>query len=186
MLKKSVFFLLITLTILIQGCNKKDETAKSANDMITPNVYVLTNLKNEKMTVRKEATGYTLDGAKGKVVIFDVFATWCPPCQGEALHLSSLQEKYKDDLVIIGVTIEDKITNKELEDFRTEHTANYALVNSDQNRRFINALTETLDLGERFPIPMMAMYIDGELVNYYIGAVQEEFIESDIKKALGK
>ena len=185
MLKKSIFSALIAVGVLFQGCNDNKKT-EEANSMISANEYVLTNLKNEKLVVKKEDPGYILDGAKGKVIIFDVFATWCPPCQGEASHLSSLQERYKDDLVIIGVTIEDNITNDKLLKFRNEYSANYVLVNSDQNRRFINALVSTLDLGERFPIPMMAMYKDGELINYYIGAVQEEFIESDIKQALGK
>jgi len=31
----------------------------------------------------------------------------------------------------------------------------------------------------------MAMLKNGVLINYYQGAVEEEFIESDIKKALG-
>ena len=185
MLKKSIFSVLIAITVMFQGCND-NKKAEEANSMISENEYVLTNLKNEKLVVKKEDTGYVLENAKGKVVIFDLFATWCPPCQGEASHLSSLQEKYKDNLVVIGVTIEDNITNDKLLKFRSEHTANYALVNSDQNRRFINALVSTLELGQRFPIPMMAMYKDGELINYYVGAVQEEFIESDIKKALGK
>jgi thiol-disulfide isomerase/thioredoxin len=184
MLKKSIFSVLIAITIMFQGCN--DNKTEEANSMISENEYVLTNLKNEKLVVKKEVDGYVLEGAKGKVIIFDLFATWCPPCQGEASHLSSLQDKYKDDLVIIGVTIEDNITNDKLLKFRTEYSANYALVNSDQNRRLINSLVSTLELGERFPIPMMAMYKDGKLINHYIGAVQEEFIESDIKKALGK
>lgn len=184
MLKKSIFSVLIAITVMFQGCS--ENKTEDANSMITKNEYVLTNLKNEKLVVKKQDVGYILKGAEDKVVIFDLFATWCPPCQGEASHLSSLQEKYKDNLVIIGVTIEDNITNEKLLKFRTEYTANYALVNSDQNRRFINALVSTLDLGERFPIPMMAMYKDGELINYYVGAVQEEFIESDIKKALEK
>jgi len=32
----------------------------------------------------------------------------------------------------------------------------------------------------------MAMYKDGVLINHFVGATQEEFIESDIKRALGK
>ena len=31
----------------------------------------------------------------------------------------------------------------------------------------------------------MAMYLDGKLINHYVGAIEEEFIESDIKRALG-
>jgi hypothetical protein len=33
---------------------------------------------------------------------------------------------------------------------------------------------------------MMVMYKDAKIVNYYLGATEEEFIESDIKQALGK
>jgi hypothetical protein len=30
----------------------------------------------------------------------------------------------------------------------------------------------------------MALYLDGKVINHYIGEVQEEFVESDIKRAL--
>jgi thioredoxin-like negative regulator of GroEL len=52
--------------------------------------------------------------------------------------------------------------------------------------RIIDAVAEKLNVGRDFGIPLMAMYKDGKLVNYYQGATEEEFIESDIKKALGK
>jgi hypothetical protein len=32
----------------------------------------------------------------------------------------------------------------------------------------------------------MAMYKDSKLINHFVGMVEEEFIESDIKQALGK
>ena len=35
---------------------------------------------------------------KGKVVIVNFWATWCPPCREEIPALISLQEKYKDRL----------------------------------------------------------------------------------------
>ena len=41
-------------------------------------------------------------------------------------------------------------------------------------------------MGPRYPIPLMAMYKDGKYINHYVGAVQEEFVESDIKRALNK
>ena len=184
MLKKSIIFTAVFFSLIFGGCSS--EKAENPNDMISANEYVLTALDNKQYVVKKEGTGFILKNAKGKVVIFDIFATWCPPCRAAATHLSSLQQKYKDDLIIIGITIEDKIPNSKLLDFRKTYTANYTLVNSEQNRRLCDAIVNELGLGERYPIPMMAMYLDGKLINHFVGSTEEEFIESDIKRALGK
>ncbi|MCX6076887.1 MAG: TlpA disulfide reductase family protein [Campylobacterales bacterium] len=195
MLKKTILSAIFVSAVLFNGCSDdKSKEAKeekidknaSANSMVAMKEYKLKSLKNEELIVKEGTAGFDLESAKGKVVIFDIFATWCPPCQGSAMHLSSLQNKFKDDLVIIGVTIEDGITNDKLQEFSKEYKAKYTLVNSDQNRRFVDAIATSLKLGERFPIPLMVMYKDGQLIKHYLGAVQEEFIESDIKQALGK
>ena len=185
MLKKSILPLLFSLSLLFQGCGD-DKKVEEANSMISTNEYVLTALDNKQYVVTKETDGFKLSNAKGKVVIFDIFATWCPPCRGAATHLSSLQEKYKDDLVIIGISIEDNIPNTKLQEFAKEYNATYTLVNSKENRRLADTIVNALDLGKRYPIPIMALYKDGKYINHYVGAIQEEFIESDIKKALGK
>jgi thiol-disulfide isomerase/thioredoxin len=46
---------------------------------------------------------------KGKVVVVDFWATWCPPCRAEIPGYTALQKKYgKDGLVIIGVSLDEK------------------------------------------------------------------------------
>ena len=133
------------------------------------------------------------DNQKDKLVIFDIFATWCPPCQASASHLSSLQDEYKDDLLIMGVSIEKPerteegaLINERYNNFKIKYNARYTLVNSDQNSHFSDAITKSLEMGPRYPIPLMAMYKDGKYINHYVGAVQEEFVDSDIKRALNK
>lgn len=186
MLKKYILSLSIVSTLLFQGCSDNEEKKSSTNEMIAAKEYVLTGLNKKQYVVKKEGKGFKLEGADGKIVIFDIFATWCPPCRAAASHLSSLQEKHKDNLVIIGITVEDKIEDAKLLDFATTYGAKYLLVNSDHNRRLVNELVQELELGERFPIPTMAMYKDAKLINYYVGATEEEFIDSDIRNALGK
>jgi len=55
--------------------------------MVASNEYVLTAINNTQYIVKKEANGFIVENTKGKVIIFDIFATWCPPCKAEATHL---------------------------------------------------------------------------------------------------
>jgi thiol-disulfide isomerase/thioredoxin len=44
---------------------------------------------------------------KGKVIVINFWATWCPPCRGEIPHLKELYTKYKPQgLEIIGVSLD--------------------------------------------------------------------------------
>ena len=44
---------------------------------------------------------------RGKVIILDIWATWCPPCIKEIPDFIKLQEKYRDQgLEIIGVSVD--------------------------------------------------------------------------------
>jgi thiol-disulfide isomerase/thioredoxin len=47
-----------------------------------------------------------------KVYVVEFWATWCGPCRTSIPHLTELQEKYKDDVVFIGVSDEDAATVK--------------------------------------------------------------------------
>ncbi len=177
---------LLTIGLLFGGCSKeKENSTQKANSLLATNEIVLTSLDNKQFIVKKTDNGLKLKDAKDKVVIYDIFATWCPPCQAEASHLASLQKKYKNKLIVLGITVENNIPNEKLEEFRKQHNANYTLVNSSENMRLINAVAKQLNLGRDFGIPLMVLYKDGKIINYYQGATEEEFIESDIKKALG-
>jgi thiol-disulfide isomerase/thioredoxin len=49
----------------------------------------------------------SLVGERGKVVLLNFWATWCGPCRAEIPDLIALQQKYKDQLQIIALTVDE-------------------------------------------------------------------------------
>jgi thiol-disulfide isomerase/thioredoxin len=65
----------------------------------------------------------TLAGLKGKPVVVEFWATWCPPCRKSIPHLIELYAKHKDaGLVILGLSKEPK---EKVEPFAKEKGMTY-------------------------------------------------------------
>lgn len=76
----------------------------------------------------------SLKDYKGKFVLVDFWATWCPPCQPTIGELKELQDKYKDKgLIVLGVSINEvKDTDDEkLAEFVKEKKINYSVMRAD-------------------------------------------------------
>jgi thiol-disulfide isomerase/thioredoxin len=70
---------------------------------------------------------------KGKVVVLDFWATWCPPCKSEIPGYVKLQEKYKDKgLVIIGVSLDQEGPDV-VKRFMADFHMNYPVVMGDDS-----------------------------------------------------
>ena len=76
---------------------------------------------------------------KGKVVLLNFWATWCPPCLREIPDFIELQNKYKNsDFQIIGIAIDNIDAVKT---FATENAMNYPVIPAE---------TEAIELGQRY------------------------------------
>lgn len=64
---------------------------------------------------------------RGKVTLVNFWATWCPPCRAEIPELIALQDKYRDQLQIIGVS-QDEGPVESVRQFVAEHKINYVVV----------------------------------------------------------
>ena len=64
---------------------------------------------------------------RGKVVVVNFGATWCPPCRAEIPDLVALQAKYGDRLQIIGVS-QDEGSIEVVRRFAAEQHMNYPIV----------------------------------------------------------
>lgn len=90
-------------------------SAQSAPD------FTLTNLEGQKVS---------LSDYKGKIIIVDFWATWCGPCKMEIPSFIKLQEDYKDDVVVLGISL-DQGGPKVVVPFAKKMNINYPIVYGD-------------------------------------------------------
>jgi len=98
-------------------------------------VFLLISCKSKELTIAPDFTlqdingnEVTLSDFKGKVVILNFWATWCPPCRKEIPVFIELYKKYKDEgLVIIGISL-DREGKKVLIPFVKKFGINYPVL----------------------------------------------------------
>ncbi len=100
----------------------KDTTAKKSGD------YPLIPAAIAQTEVRKiDDTTFKFEDKKGKVILVNLWATWCGPCRAEMPHLVEFQNTYGDKgFEIIGLDIDPEPV-EEIKEFAEEMKLNYQL-----------------------------------------------------------
>jgi cytochrome c biogenesis protein CcmG/thiol:disulfide interchange protein DsbE len=124
-----------------------------------------------------DGTKVKLSDFRGKAVLLNFWATWCPPCKVEMPWFADLQKQYgKDGLVILGVAMDDSEPDK-IAQFASEMGVNYPiLLGTDQ---------VSDDYGNVQYLPT-TFYIsrDGTIVDKMTGLLDRKDIEEAVKKTL--
>ncbi len=149
--------LLLSSLLVGAGCTAaREETAKEQN--LAP-VLVLEKVDGNGRV--------SLTDQRGKVVLVDLWATWCVPCIAELPHLQALSERFApDELMMLGIVLESG-EREEVLDFLADKGITYTQVMGEE------------DTGEAFG-PFLGYptkyLIDqkGRVVKRYFGIAGEE------------
>jgi thiol-disulfide isomerase/thioredoxin len=114
---------------------------------------------------------------KGKVVILDFWATWCPPCRAEIPGLVALQKQYGNQgLAVIGASVDEGGADM-VGEAAQKLGINYPIVLADDNvqRAFggITAIPATFIIDR-----------EGRIVKSHLGLVDKDEFENEIKPLL--
>ncbi|MFB3853031.1 MAG: redoxin domain-containing protein [Vicinamibacterales bacterium] len=115
---------------------------------------------------------------KGKVVLINFWATWCPPCRVEIPEFVDLQEKYRDEgLAVVGISVDDPIES--LASFASEFDVNYEILVGRDREDVQEAFGPIMGVPTSFIIGR-----DGRVCYHRPGLASKEEFEREIRALL--
>ncbi|MDH5232961.1 MAG: TlpA family protein disulfide reductase [Gammaproteobacteria bacterium] len=115
---------------------------------------------------------HRLSDYRGKWVVVNYWATWCPPCVEEMPELEFFYQNYKDKAMVLGVNMEDAPVQK-VKAFVEEHMISYPILLAEPDRR--GPLGEIPALPTTFIISP-----EGKIVKTKIGKITMRYLETII------
>jgi peroxiredoxin len=116
-----------------------------------------------------------LSDFKGKAVILDFFASWCPPCRQEIPDFIQLQKSYSDkDFTMIGVAL---VSAEDAKDFANKEGINYPVL--PDNGKVSDSYGPIRSIPTTFVLDK-----SHKIVKMYIGFRPKSTFEADIKELL--
>lgn len=166
--KSFTLAIIVIMTIMAISCAKEKKQAVQGGE--APD-FTLTDLDGREVS---------LSGLRGKVVLLEFWATWCPPCRESIPAMNEIYKRYSDKgLVLLGISV-DKGQNivEDLRTFVREYSIQYSVAVDSKN---------VSNLYGVYSIPTTVL-IDrgGKIVLKNIGfsPETEENLSSEIKRLL--
>ena len=136
------------------------ETAKNGNFPPAPVAIMQSEIKD------LEGKTFKIEDKKGKVVLINLWATWCGPCRAEMPHLVEMQNKYKDkNFEILGLNADDESVPA-IKSFGEEMKLNYFLGIADSKM-----ISEIMRLSRQQGIPQSVLINrEGQTAGVFFGS----------------
>lgn len=185
---------LIFLAIFTLGCDQ--ETKEQIYKSFTTNEEInLKSVTGGNLTLIRTNGGFKIKNSD-KILLIDIFGTYCAPCQAEAPMLSEFTIKNSDKFEMVALThFEDVNDEFVIENFVKKYNAYYFISNDkEKNSRIISQIENDTKYEKALALPFKVVYKNGVeqnltnnettrgFRNFYIGKVGKEILQNDIKR----
>ncbi|CAN5784842.1 TlpA disulfide reductase family protein [soil metagenome] len=168
-MKVYAFCLLPFAFCLLTACRPAAAPVSVSNKPVSINNVPQTNLPLPPMKnienlgwILFDNKAEKLGDYKGKVVVLDFWATYCPPCLEEIPHLNELQNKYAD-LQVVGLHVGGEEDNLRVPKFVEKLKINYVVAHPEDE--LIRIL-----FGDNSAIPQTFVFDrNGKLLKKFVG-----------------
>jgi len=183
---KFLLYCSILMILFFAGCESKPQKAEvvessvlKENTNIKKNdTFTLTTINGEKITLEVSDGVLFSKQLNGKMVLINFWASWCKPCIKEMPVFVELQEKYKNDFIIIGVLFEKEKEQKELLSFLQKYNVNFPITVGKENFVLAKALDDVQMIPESFLYNK-----EGFLIEKFIGEIKKQKLENYIQSS---
>lgn len=122
---------------------------------------------------------FQLSAQKGKVVLMNIWATWCAPCHDETPDFVDLYEQYRDQgLVVLGVSIDEQ-GRSVVKPFMEKYNVTYPMVIDDGT--IMEKYGPTMGIPTSYIIDKQ-----GNLEYFSVGALTKKELEPRLKELLAE
>lgn len=160
---------------------KSQAPAVAASHEPLPGAGVKVILSDKPLPLPKfsltDIDGKVIDQSKwqGKVVLLNFWATWCGPCRAEIPDLIALQDKYRDNLVVVGLSVDEgKEANTLVKKFVVDHAINYPVA-------IVDGAIEKLFGGVSSIPSTFVLNPEGKMVQRHLGTLRAAVTEQEVR-----
>ena len=198
-MKKLLLVLLCAFALVFLGCSKNESESYSLGEYAPfkdGEEISLKSVSGASVSLVRTDKGFVLKGSD-KIVMLDIFGTFCEPCKAEAPHLMDYQLNH-DDFMLIGLITFEQISDKDvIEKFIKPFNAYYFIANEgEKNERLISQVLADIGYDSALSLPFKVVLKGGkyELLSdnlgerggkealYYLGAVSSDLVAKDLEK----
>jgi thiol-disulfide isomerase/thioredoxin len=157
-----------------------DAAPASISDETTENGACMANAKpaNLDFTVKDlDGKDVKLASYKGKVLLLNFWATWCGPCKAEIPGFVELQDKYRDQVTILGYSVDDDAPKARA--FAEQYKINYPILLGEGREDIQDAYGPIYGIPASFLISK-----DGKVCRRHMGIAPKAVFEKEITALL--
>lgn len=174
MLKKTLITIACLGLLISLGLAVRHLSVNSGNNTTINTAPLFTASLIDAQGIKQNLTQY-----KGKIIVLNFWATWCPPCREEMPELSQLYQEYQNkNVVVLGIAIDELALVK---DFLLSSPMNYPIFIADN---------ESMELGtelgnDKGVLPYTVIInADGNVIDTFFGRISKSLLETTIQASL--